>query len=108
MVKEGNMGLMGGTFDPVHLAHLAVAEEARKALKLSVVLFVPAGQPWLKSNRTITPTEDRVEMLGLAIADKPYFEVSTMEIERPGASYSVDTVREIKARLGKAGELYFI
>jgi nicotinate-nucleotide adenylyltransferase len=103
-----NIGVMGGTFDPVHLAHLAVAEEARRRLNLAVVLFIPAGQPWLKADRPITPAEHRLEMLRLAIAGKPYFKLSTLEIERPGASYSVDTITELKNQFDKESELFLI
>jgi len=103
-----NIGVMGGTFDPVHLGHLAVAEEARARLNMAEILFVPAGQPWLKTDTYISPAEHRVNMLRLAIADKPYFKLSTMEIERAGASYAVDTAAELKGQLDAADELFFI
>jgi len=69
---------------------------------------VPAGQPWLKTNNAISPAEHRVEMVRLAIADKPYFKLSTMEIERAGPTYTVDTMAELKGRLGAGDELFFI
>jgi len=103
-----NIGVLGGTFDPIHVGHLLVAEEARARLNLAEVLFVPAGQPWLRLNNAILPAEHRVEMVRLAIAGKPYFKLSTMEIERPGPTYTVDTMAELHAQLGVGDELFFI
>lgn len=103
-----NIGVMGGAFDPIHLGHLIVAEEIRARLNLSEVLFVPAGQPWLKLNTPISAAEHRVEMVHLAITDKHYFKLSTMEIERAGPSYTVDTIAELKAQLGAEDKLFFI
>ncbi len=103
-----NIGVLGGTFDPIHVGHLLVAEEARARLNLTETLFVPAGQPWLKLNNAISPAEHRVEMVRLAIADKPYFKLSTMEIERTGPTYTVDTIAELQAQLGAGDELFFI
>jgi len=102
------VGILGGTFDPVHLGHLAVAEEARERLNLAVVLFVPTGQPWMKKGNLITPAEHRVEMLRLAIADNPYFKLSTIEIERGGPTYTVDTITELKKQYDADDELFFI
>jgi nicotinate-nucleotide adenylyltransferase len=103
-----NIGVLGGTFDPIHNGHLIIAEEARKWLNLSGVIFVPAGQPWLKMDSLISAAEHRVNMVKLAIADKPYFELSTMEIERPGPSYTVDTLAELRGRLVEEDELFLI
>lgn len=103
-----NIGVLGGTFDPIHVGHLLVAEEARAKLELAEVLFVPAGEPWLKANNAISPAKDRVEMVRLAIAGKPYFKLSTMEIERAGPTYTVDTIAELGAQLGAGDELFFI
>jgi nicotinate-nucleotide adenylyltransferase len=103
-----NIGVLGGTFDPIHVGHLMVAEEARARLNLTETLFVPAGQPWLKLNNVISPAEHRVEMVRLAIADRPYFKLSTMEIERAGPTYTVDTIAELQAQLGAGNELFFI
>lgn len=103
-----NIGLLGGTFDPVHVGHLIIAEEVRLKLALDEVLFIPTGQPWLKSGRSVAPGEHRLEMLKLAINSNPHFKVSTVELERPGASYSVDTVSALKDELGAEVELYFI
>ena len=103
-----NIGVLGGTFDPVHNGHLLVAEEAKTRLNLSVVIFVPAGQPCLKVDRPITPAEHRLQMLCLAIADKPDFKLSKMEIERAGPSYTVDTMNELKGQLAAEDKLFFI
>ena len=103
-----NIGVMGGTFDPIHNGHLIVAEEVRTRLDLAEVLFVPAGQPWLKVYGHISAAEHRVQMVRLVIADKPYFRLSTTEIERAGYSYTVDTIAELLSQLGSGDELFFI
>jgi len=103
-----NIGVLGGTFDPVHNGHLGVAEEARTRLNLAWIFLVPAGQPQLKEDRFILPAEYRLQMLRLAIADKPYLKLSTVEIEREGPSYSVDTIAELKDSIGSGDELFFI
>jgi len=103
-----NIGVLGGTFDPVHNGHLIVAEEAKTRLNLTEVVFVPAGQPWLKTERPITPAEHRLQMLRLALADKPYFKLSAMEIERAGPSYTIDTITELQGQLDAEDELFFI
>lgn len=103
-----NIGVLGGTFDPVHNGHISVAEEAKGHLNLAEVLFVPAGRPWLKADSPILAAEHRVQMVRLAITGVPYFKLSTMEIDRPGPSYTVDTIAELQAQLGKADELFFI
>jgi len=90
------IGIMGGTFDPIHVGHLAVAEEAREALDLERVLFVPAGQPPHKLPGSVSPARDRVAMVELAIAGNPAFELSTVEIERDGPSFTVDTVEALE------------
>lgn len=89
------IGIMGGTFDPIHVGHLAVAEEAREALGLERVLFVPAGHPPHKLPRSVRPVLDRVAMVELAIADNPAFELSTIEVEREGPSFTVDTAEAL-------------
>jgi nicotinate-nucleotide adenylyltransferase len=95
MSKAGAIGIMGGTFDPIHVGHLAVAEEAREALGLERVLFVPAGQPPHKLPGSVSAARDRVAMVELAIADNPAFELSTIELEREGPSFTVDTVEAL-------------
>ena len=101
-------GILGGTFDPIHNGHLAIAEEARAYLNLKEVIFLPAGQPWMKSDRPILPAKQRIEMLGLALQGKPYVKISTMEVEHKGPSYSVDTIAKLKAQSTVATDLYFI
>jgi nicotinate-nucleotide adenylyltransferase len=103
-----NIGVLGGTFDPIHMGHLIIAEEVRSRLDLAEILFVPAGQPWLKINNVISPAEHRVEMVRLAIADEPSFKLSTMEIERAGPSYTVDTMAELSRQIGAGDKLFFI
>jgi len=89
------IGVMGGTFDPIHLGHLAIGEEAREALELDVVLFVPAGEPPHKPAASVTSVEHRLAMVDLAIADNPSFELSRIEVDRPGPSYTVDTLEAL-------------
>ena len=96
------IGILGGTFDPIHNGHLAIAEAARRCLGLDRVIFIPAGRPWLKARSLgqITDAEHRLAMVSLAIADCPHFEASAMEVERPGLTYTVDTLAELRAREG--------
>ena len=102
------IGVLGGTFDPVHIGHLMVAEEARASLNLAEILLVPAGQPLLKLDYPITPAEHRLQMLRLAIAGRPHFKVSTVEIERSGPSYTVGTIAELRVQYGSEDEMFFI
>ena len=102
------IGVLGGTFDPIHIGHLKVAEEVTASLKLSEVIFMPAGQPWLKINNAISPAEHRLQMMRLALAGRANFRLSTMEIERPGPTYTVDTMAELERQLGEGDELFFI
>jgi GTPase len=107
--KEGlKIGVLGGTFDPVHLGHIMMAEEAQAALDLTEVLLVPAGQPMSKPNENVTPARHRLEMLRLATEDNPLLKVSNIETERKGPSYTVDTIAELKKLYGKGDEIYFI
>jgi nicotinate-nucleotide adenylyltransferase len=103
-----NIGVLGGTFDPIHMGHLIIAEEARVKLALSEVFFVPAGQPWLKHDRNITPAVHRVEMVRRAIADNPHFKLCTLEVERPGPSYTVDTLTMLRKQLGTEASFFFV
>lgn len=102
------VGLVGGTFDPVHYAHLAIAEEVRTRLDLSDMIFIPTGQPPHKPGRTITPAHQRLEMLQLAIASNPHFAYSRVELDRPGPSYLVDTLRCLRKLWGTHVALYFV
>jgi nicotinate-nucleotide adenylyltransferase len=90
-------GVLGGTFDPVHWAHLAIAEQTRQALDLEKVLFVPAGIPPHKRDQMVTRPSHRVAMLELAIAGNPGFRLSRVEVDRPGPSYAVDTLETLAA-----------
>ncbi len=92
---RGAHGLFGGTFDPIHLAHLAVAEAALDDLGLADVTFIPAGQPPHKTDRSISPAADRAAMVAAAIADNPGFRLGTSELERDGPSYTVDTLQAL-------------
>ncbi|HUH07048.1 MAG TPA: nicotinate-nucleotide adenylyltransferase [Egibacteraceae bacterium] len=106
MGSTRRVGIMGGTFDPVHLGHLVTAEQARAELKLDTVAFVPAGAPWQKQ-REVTPASHRYLMTVLATAANPAFAVSRIEIDSPGASYTVDTLRKLRALLPD-DQLFFI
>ena len=92
------IGVFGGTFDPIHLGHLIVAEDARVALELDKVLFIPAGQPWFKSYRQITDARHRLAMVRLAVEGNPAFDVTDIEIRRTGPSYTVDTLTELRGQ----------
>lgn len=96
----GPIGILGGTFDPPHLAHLAIAEEAREVLGLARVLFVPAGEPWQKADRAVTPGPIRLAMVERAVADNPFFVVDSREVDRSGPTYTVATIGELAAETG--------
>jgi len=103
-----NVGILGGTFDPIHYGHLVAGEEARCALDLERVLFVPSARPPHKPDYAVSPPEARVEMVRMAIADNPCFELSTIDVDRPGFSYTVDTIALLQEQLGPQAKLYFI
>ena len=109
-MTKRKIGVLGGTFDPIHLGHLIMAEDIREKLGLGEVLFIPAGRPWLKlkEEKPISAADHRLAMVRLAVASNPHFKVSTMEIDRPGLSYSIDTILELKAKPGAGAEIYFI
>jgi nicotinate-nucleotide adenylyltransferase len=107
-VAKVRLGVLGGTFDPPHVGHLILAEEARCRLDLEKVLFVPAGDPWRKADQEVTPAEHRLAMVRLMLESDPYFEVSTLEVDRPGPSYTVDTLEALRRQHGPEAELYFI
>ncbi len=102
------IGVLGGTFDPIHIGHLLVAGEVTAGLNLSQVIFMPAGQPWLKGDNLVSAAEHRLEMVRLAINSKDNFKLSTMEIDRAGPTYTVDTMAELSRQLGAEDELFFI
>ena len=97
------LGVFGGTFDPIHVAHLAVAEAARDALGLERVLFIPNRQPPHKPDQVVTPAADRLAMVRAAIADNPAFETSTIELDREGPSYTSDTLETLRSERLAAG-----
>lgn len=105
---RGALGVFGGTFDPIHVAHLAVAEAARDALDLRRVLFVPAARPPHKAAQRVSHAADRLAMVRAAIADNGAFAVSTVELERDGPSYTVDTLRELATYEGADTRLALI
>ncbi|AFM42918.1 nicotinate/nicotinamide nucleotide adenylyltransferase [Desulfosporosinus acidiphilus SJ4] len=105
--KTSRLGVMGGTFDPIHYGHLVAAEMARSEFKLSKVLFIPTGIPPHKDRLDISAGEFRLEMVERAIEDNPVFACSAMEIERQGPSYTVETLR-LLSKIWPEHELYFI
>ena len=108
MGRAARLGVMGGTFDPIHYGHLLAANEAGRALDLDEVVFVPAGRPWQKAGRCLAPAEDRYQMTALATATNPLFSVSRAEIDRSGPTYTVDTLAGLRAKRGPDAELYFV
>lgn len=106
--QRRQVGLMGGTFDPVHYGHLAIAEEVYFALGLDEMVFIPTGQPPHKLGQVVTPAPHRLAMLELATAANPHFSISKVDIERPGPSYTVDTLRLLREQWSKAVNLYFV
>ncbi len=103
-----NLGILGGTFDPVHLGHLSIAKAAMDQVGLERVLFIPAGQPRLKQAEPAATIRHRMEMLRLAIAGNPGFQVCELEAHRPGPTYSVETLEELSVKLGPGTDLFFI
>lgn len=103
-----NIGILGGTFDPIHLGHLGIAEAAKSQAKLEKVLFIPAGHPRLKQSDPLASVEHRLEMVRLAIDGNPDFEVCDIEVHRAGPTYSVDTLVELSANLKPTANLFFI
>ena len=101
------IGVMGGTFDPVHHGHLSAASEVATRFALDEVVFVPTGTPWQKADRMVAPAEDRYLMTVIATAGNPRFSVSRIDVDRPCATYTVDTLRGLQAELGEA-EMFFI
>jgi nicotinate-nucleotide adenylyltransferase len=102
------IGVMGGTFDPIHHGHLVAASEVGHFFALDEVIFVPTGQPWQKVDRRVAEAEDRYLMTVIATASNPRFSVSRVDIDRPGPTYTIDTLRELRALRGPDVELFFI
>lgn len=110
-IKDGHefrLGIMGGTFDPIHYGHLVTAEQARESLDLDAVLFMPAGSPAFKLDKPVTPAEDRYAMTVLATAANPAFLASRFEIDRAGVTYTADTLRALREFYPPQVKLYFI
>ncbi|NJQ13837.1 nicotinate-nucleotide adenylyltransferase [Streptomyces bohaiensis] len=105
--RRRRLGVMGGTFDPIHHGHLVAASEVASRFHLDEVVFVPTGQPWQKSHRAVTPPEDRYLMTVIATASNPQFSVSRADIDRPGQTYTTDTLRELRQQHPDA-DLFFI
>ena len=102
------LGIMGGTFDPIHTGHLIVGEMARQQFSLDKVVFIPAGIPPHKTSKELAQSGDRLEMVRLAVCDNPFFDVSKCEINRDKVAYTVDTLSELKFTYPESTEFYFI
>ncbi len=103
-----HVGLLGGTFDPIHFGHLVIAEEVRTVLHLTEMVFVPAGHPPHKPGRIVTEAQHRLAMLELAIASNPHFTISLVDLERPGPSYTVETLQVLRQQWGAQTAIYFV
>ena len=102
------IGVLGGTFDPIHLGHLVVGEEARDRLVLDRLVFMPAGSPRLKEQAPLASALQRLEMVQLAVADDGASEVSRQEVDREGSTYTVDTIAELRGQLSDSDQIYFM
>ncbi|SCL38652.1 nicotinate-nucleotide adenylyltransferase [Micromonospora rhizosphaerae] len=102
------IGIMGGTFDPIHHGHLVAASEVADRFGLDEVVFVPTGQPWQKADEPVSSAEDRYLMTVIATASNPRFQVSRVDIDRGGPTYTVDTLRDLHAEYGPKVQLFFI
>lgn len=108
LTNKRHVGVLGGTFDPIHFGHLVIAEEVYATLNLAEMVFVPAGQPPHKPGRIVTPAHDRLTMLELAIASNPHFVISRVDLDRPGPSYTVETLRLLREQWGEQTAIYFV
>lgn len=106
--RHRRLGVMGGTFDPIHHGHLVAASEVAAKFALDEVVFVPTGQPWQKADRDVSVAEDRYLMTTIATASNPRFSVSRVDIDRPGSTYTLDTLRDLRSHYGEAVDLFFI
>jgi nicotinate-nucleotide adenylyltransferase len=106
--QKHRIGILGGTFDPIHVGHLMTAEAVRDEYHLNKVIFIPAANPPHKQDQHVTPAIHRFIMTLLATCSNPHFEVSSLEMNRPGLSYTIDTIYELIRRFGKETEFYFI
>jgi nicotinate-nucleotide adenylyltransferase len=108
MASGLRLGVMGGTFDPIHNGHLVAASEVADRFELDEVVFVPTGRPWQKTDRVVSDPEDRYLMTVIATAGNPAFSVSRVDVDRDGPTYTIDTLRDLKSARGAEAELYFI
>ena len=106
--RRPKLGVMGGTFDPVHHGHLVAASEVAARYELDEVVFVPTGQPWQKADEQVTAAEHRYLMTVIATAANPHFTVSRVDIDRAGPTYTIDTLRDLRAARGEDVDYYFI
>lgn len=106
--RRTRLGVMGGTFDPIHHGHLVAGSEVASLFELDEVVFVPTGTPWQKAESEVTPAEDRYLMTVIATASNPRFTVSRTDLDRSGPTYTIDTLRDQRAQRGPDVELYFI
>jgi nicotinate-nucleotide adenylyltransferase len=107
METKAKLGVLGGTFDPIHMGHLVLAEQVREKLQLEQVIFIPCASPPHKTEQELSSAKDRFEMTKLALKGNPYFSVTDIELKREGLSYTVETLRELK-ELYKNSEIYFL
>jgi len=106
--KKKKIGIMGGTFDPIHFGHLFIAQTALDRFELNKIIFIPTGKPPHKRERVITDSNDRMDMLNLAVKSNPKFETSSIEITRGEMSYTIDTIKELQQDYDNETEFYFI
>lgn len=106
--KCKRIGIFGGTFDPIHFGHLIIAEELREVFKLDKVIFIPSGTPSHKDLQKVSNSEHRYNMVRIAIEKNPYFELSRLELDRNGNTYTIDTIRQLKGIYPTETELFFI
>ena len=102
------VGVMGGTFDPIHNGHLVAASEVAARFGLDEVIFVPTGRPWQKTGKNVSDAEHRYLMTVIATASNPRFTVSRVDVDRPGNTYTIDTLRDLSDKLGEGTEMFFI
>lgn len=102
-----NVGIMGGTFNPIHMGHLIIAEKAREQFHLDEVLFMPSGMPYMKNEKDVLPKNIRTEMTRLAIEDNPFFDISTLEVDKEGITYTYETLEQLRS-YNESTEYYFI
>lgn len=106
--RQHRLGIFGGTFDPIHIGHLAAGEYVRESLGIEAIVFMPAGEPVFKRDRDVTPGCERLEMCRRAVADNPHFDVSGLEIERGGDTYTIYTLRQVRAHYPDNVKLFFV